>query len=78
MATPTEVVLKVGDPVIVTRIGVGGFYASENGEDNPRTIFGLGSWRKIPPANTVDEVKNLDGEDDFITIGSLYVWKRLS
>ena len=74
----TEVVLKIGDPVIVTRIAVGGFYASENGEDNPRTIFGLGSWKKIPPANTVNEIMNMDGEEDFITTGSLYVWKRLS
>ena len=78
MAVTSEVVLKLGDPVIITRICVGGFYASENGDDNPRAIFGMGSWKKIPPANTVNEIKNLDGEEDFITTGSLYVWKRLS
>jgi len=74
----TEVHLKIGDPVIVTRIGVGGFYASENGSDNPAQIFGVGTWRKISPANTVAELLNLDGQDDFVTIGTLYVWERIS
>ena len=77
MAT-SEVRLKIGDPVVVTRIGVGGFYASENGSDNPAQIFGLGTWRKISPATTVNELLNLSGEDDFVTIGTLYVWKRIS
>ena len=78
MATVTEVVLEAGDPVIVTRVAVGGYYASESGSDDPRTIVGSGSWRKIPPANTVNELKNLSGEDDFVTIGTLFVWKRIS
>lgn len=76
--TVTEVRLRLGNPVIITRIGVNGFYASENGADNPRTIFNVGSWKKIPPANTVNELKNLDGEEAFVTVGSLYVWKRMS
>ncbi len=74
----TEVVLEVGDPVVVTRVPVGGYYASENENDNPRTIIGTGSWRKISPANTVAELKNLSGEDEFVTVGTLYVWKRIS
>ena len=74
----TDVRLKLGDPVITTRVPVGGYYASENGTDNPYTIYGLGSWRKISPANTVNELLNLSGEDDFVTIGTLYVWKRIS
>ena len=78
MAVTTEVILEVGDPVIPTRVNVGGYYASENGSDDPRQIIGSGSWRKISPANTVDELKNLSGEDDFVTIGTLYVWKRIS
>ena len=73
-----EIVLKAGDPVVMTRIPVGGYYASENGSDNPTQITGFGSWRNISPANTVNELKNLSGEDDFVTIGSLYVWKRIS
>ena len=79
----TEVKLKIGEPVIVTRVPVGGYYASENGDDNPFTIYGLGSWRKISPAYTLDELMNLSGEDDFVTIGTtaengLFVWKRIS
>ena len=73
-----EVVLKCGDPVIATSFVVGGFYASENGSDNPGQILGFGTWRKISPANRVAELKNLDGQDDFVTIGTLYVWKRIS
>lgn len=55
---------------------VGSFYASENGNDNPATILGVGTWRKISPANTVNELKNQSGVDDFVTVGTLYVWKR--
>ena len=73
-----EVVLKLGDPVVTTQIPVGGFHASEDGTDDPYAIYGVGSWRKISPANTVDELKNLSGEDDFVTIGTLYVWQRIS
>lgn len=74
----TEVRLKMGDPVIAARTPVGGYYASEDGDDNPYVIYGFGTWRKISPANTVEELLNQGGEDDFVTIGSLYVWKRIS
>ena len=74
----SEVVLKLGDPIVSTGVVVGGYYASENGDDNPALILGVGTWRKISPANTVEELLNLDGEDDFVTVGTFYVWKRIS
>lgn len=55
---------------------VGSYYASEDGTDDPAVITGIGTWRKISPANTVNELMNVSGLDDFVTIGTLYVWKR--
>ena len=78
-----EVRLKLGNVVISTQIPIGGYYASENGSDDPAAIYGLGTWRKISPAYTVEELLNLSGEDNFVTIGmeegeGLFVWKRIS
>ena len=74
----TEVVFKLGDPIVATGFSAGSFFASEDGDANPAAIVGMGTWRKIPPATTVNELLNTSGEDDFVTIGSLYVWKRIS
>lgn len=53
---------------------VGSLFATEDDDDNPATILGIGTWSLISPANTVNQLKSVT--EGFVTVGEIYLWRR--